>query len=78
MWAELTKRSKPEDLAGFAVPGKREGDDDELLLHRRRPQLQALVWHLEGLVFHVAQSLGQGSLLPIADLAVQHRKSTTH
>ena len=73
----MTKRSKPEDLAGFAVPGKREGGDDEVLLHRRWPQLQALVWLLEGLVSQVAQSLGQGSQLPIADLAVQHSKSYT-
>ena len=74
MQTELTKRSKPEDLARFAGPGKGEGADLELLHRPRWPQLHTLVWHLEDRVSQV-ESLAQGIQPPTADLAAQHSKS---
>ena len=48
---------KPEGLVRFVVPGKGEGGEGELLLHRWWPQDHG--GHLVDLVSQVADSLAQ-------------------
>ena len=58
MQTELMKKIKPDSAARFALPGKGEGGDDELLLPGQGPRLKG--WHVMDHRLFAFEYLGQG------------------